>query len=251
MLKLYHYFVYMSTIKIDMYENLCYTLVGERGIYKMDLSEYFPIWDKLNENEKRTLSDGCTDIHYKKGEIIHNGESCIGLLLITSGQLRAYTVSEDGREITMYRLFERDICLFSASCMMRSIQFDITISAEKDTDVILISPEVYRSIMENSAPLANYTNEIMASRFSDVMWLIDQMMWKSFDRRLADFLLNESNIEGSDVLHITHETIGNHTGNPREVVTRMLKYFQSEGMVALSRGTIEILDRNKLYGVVG
>ncbi len=173
----------------------------------------------------------------------------MGLILVTSGQLRAYTVSEDGREITMYRLFERDMCLFSASCMMRSIQFDISISAEKDTDAILIPSEAYRKIMEASAPLANYTNEIMASRFSDVMWLIDQIMWKSFDRRLAEFLLNEVNLEGTTVLKMTHEEIGNHMGNPREVVTRMLKYFQIEGMVKLSRGTIEILDARKLEAI--
>ena len=138
----------------------------------------------------------------------------------------------------MYRLFERDICLFSASCMMHSIQFDITLSAEKDTDVILIPSDIYRGIMENCAPLANYTNEIMASRFSDVMWLIDQIMWKSFDKRLASFLLDEA-----------HEEIGNHLGNPREVVTRMLKYFVSEGAVKLSRGTIEIVDESKLANI--
>ena len=139
----------------------------------------------------------------------------MGLILVTSGQLRAYTVSEDGREITLYRLFERDICLFSASCMMNSIQFDIALCAEKDTDAVIIPSDIYRSIMEKSAPLANYTNEVMASRFSDVMWLIDQIMWKSFDRRLADFLLNEANIEDSNTLKITHEEIGNHLGNPR------------------------------------
>ncbi len=188
-------------------------------------------------------------MHYGKGDMVHTSGDCAGLLLVTAGQLRAYTISEDGREITMYRLFERDICLFSASCMMKNIQFDITISAEKETDAILIPVDVYRGIMAQSAPLANYTGEIMASRFSDVMWLVDQIMWKSFDKRLAHFLLNEADVENTDVLHITHETIGNHMGNPREVVTRMLKYFQNEGMVKLSRGTIEILDENKLMAL--
>ena len=149
----------------------------------------------------------------------------------------------------MYRLFERDICLFSASCIMNSIQFDITITAEKETEVLVIPSEVYKSVMDVSAPLANYTNEVMASRFSDVMWLIDQVMWKSFDKRLASFLLDEANIEGMNVLKITHEEIGNHLGNPREVVTRMLKYFVSEGAVKLSRGTIEIVDESKLANI--
>ena len=132
---------------------------------------------------------------------------------------------------------------------MNSIQFDITVTAEKETEVLVIPSEVYKSIMDVSAPLANYTNEVMASRFSDVMWLIDQIMWKSFDKRLASFLLDEANIEGMNVLKITHEEIGNHLGNPREVVTRMLKYFVSEGAVKLSRGTIEIVDESKLTNI--
>ena len=130
--------------------------------------------------------------------------------------------------------------------MLNSIQFDIALSADKDTKVLVIPSDVYRGIMDISAPLANYTNELMATRFSDVMWLVDQIMWKIFDRRLATFLINEANIEGTNKLKITHEIISNHLGSPREVVTRMLKYFVSEGLIALSRGTIEILDMQGL-----
>ena len=213
----------------------------------MNYLTYLSVWNKLGKTQQQTLEESAVKRKFVKGEILHNGSAdCTGLILLISGQLRAFIISDDGREITLYRLFERDICLFSASCIMNSIQFDITISAEKDTEVLVIPAEVYKSIMEVSAPLANYTNEIMASRFSDVMWLIDQIMWKSFDKRLADFLISEANIEGKNTLNITHETIGNHLGNPREVVTRMLKYFVSEGLVKLSRGVIEITDEYTL-----
>ena len=104
-------------------------------------------------------------------------------------------ISDTGREITLYRLFERDICLFSASCVMRGLQFDVSIEAEQPSEVLVVSPEVYKRVMEESAPLANYTNELMASRFSEVMWLVEQILWKSFDRRLAAFLLEESALE--------------------------------------------------------
>ncbi len=217
----------------------------------MNYLTYLPVWNKLEKSQQEKIEKAATNRRFKKGEILHNGSAdCAGLFLIISGQLRAFTVSDDGREITMYRLFERDICLFSASCMMNSIQFDIVITAEKDTEVLVIPSEIYKSIMEVSAPLANFTNEVMASRFSDVMWLVDQIMWKSFDKRLADFLLNETNIEGSDILHITHENIGNHLGSPREVVTRMLKYFVNEGLISLSRGTVEVLNKDGLSEIV-
>ena len=170
----------------------------------------------------------------------------MGLLLLQSGRLRVFIVTEEDREITLYRLFDRDLCLFSASCIMRSIQFEVTIQAEKDTDLWVIPAEVYQDIMEASAPVANYTNELMASRFSEVMWLMEQVMWKSLDKRVAAFLLEEASIEGSSVLKITHEAIANHLGTHREVITRMLRYFQSEGMVRLSRGMVRLLDEDRL-----
>jgi CRP/FNR family transcriptional regulator len=201
----------------------------------------------LSADQQSRILDNLVFREIKKGTVIHNGNAdCTGLLLVKSGQLRAYILSDEGREITIYRLFDQDICLFSASCMLRSAQFDITIEAEKDTGLWVIPAETYRSIMERSAPLSNYTNEIMAARFSEVMWLVEQIMWKSMDKRVAAFLLEEFAIEGTDRLSITHETIANHLGTHREVVTRMLRYLQGEGMVKLSRGAVELLDEKKL-----
>ena len=213
----------------------------------MNFPDYFPIWDQLNQDQKDRLSGSLMLRSVPKGTILHNGDmDCTGLLLVKVGQLRAYILSDEGREITLYRLFDRDMCLFSASCMMRSIQFEVTIEAEKDSRLWIIPPEVYQRLMEESAPVANYTNELMAGRFSEVMWLMEQIMWKSLDKRLAAFLLEEVSIEGTDELKITHETIANHLGSHREVITRMLRYFQNEGMVKLSRGMVTILDREKL-----
>ena len=173
------------------------------------------------------------------------------MFVVKSGQLRAYSVSDEGKEITLYRLLERDICLFSAACMMSSIRFEITIETEKDSEIWIIPTETYHGIMEQSAVLANYTCQILASRFSEIMWLMDQILFKRFDARLATFLLEESAIESSDTLEITHERIANHMGTAREVVTRMLKYFQSEEMVSLTRGGVRLLDHAKLGKLAG
>lgn len=217
----------------------------------MDFEELFPIWDQLNGAQKARVLDGLIIRQVKKGTILHNGSmDCTGLFLVRSGQLRAFILSDEGREITLYRLFDMDMCLFSASCIMRSIQFDVTIEAEKDTALWIIPAEIYKSLMEESAPVANYTNELMASRFSDVMWLIEQILWKSLDKRVAAFLLEESSIEGSLQLKITHETIANHLGTHREVITRMLRYFQGEGVVKLARGTVEITDKERMRQMV-
>ena len=216
----------------------------------MGIQTLFPIWNKLTDLQKEKLEQSAVRRTVKKGTLLHNGDTdCQGLLLVEEGQLRAYILSEEGREVTIYRLFAIDLCLFSASCLMNSIQFDITIETEKDTSLWMIPPDVYKEVMEESAAAANFTNEVMASRFSEVMWLMEQVLWKSFDRRLAAFLTEESVLEGTGDLKITHEKIAAHLGTAREVVTRMLKYFQTEGLVRLSRGTVEVIDPEGLRGV--
>ena len=218
----------------------------------MDFSNYFPIWDKLSQAHKDRLLSAAEYRKAKGGTTLHNGSmDCLGLLLIRSGQLRVYTLSGEGREITLYRLFERDICLFSASCVMPDIQFDVIIEAEKDSEFWVLPSCLFKDLMEESLVVANYANQLISSRFSEVMWLMDQIMWRSFDKRLAAFLLEESQLEETGCLKITHEKIANHMGTAREVVTRMLRYFQSEGMVKLTRGTVELTDMKQLRALGG
>ena len=207
----------------------------------MDFAHYFPIWDKMTPDQQQRLT-AVTDFQkVKAGTVLHDGgPDCLGMLLVRSGQLRAYILSEEGREVTISRFFEMDICLFSASCVMSNMNFDVFIEAEKDTELWVIPACLYQNLMDESIVIANYSHNLITSHLSDVMWLMEQIMWKSFDKRLAKFLLEECALEDSDSLRITHEKIANHMGTAREVVTRMLRYFQGEGMVKLTRGAIEI-----------
>ncbi|MGI5896850.1 MAG: Crp/Fnr family transcriptional regulator [Oscillospiraceae bacterium] len=211
------------------------------------LEELLPVWKELTEQQKNSLKDSTVLHTVAQGTMLHNGsEDCVGLLVLTEGQLRTFIYSDEGREITLYRLFERDICLFSASCIMNSIQFDVSVMAERQTSFYLIPAKLYHTLMQESAAVANFTNELMATRFSDVMWLLDQILYKRLDSRLAALLLEESALSESNELKTTHEMLAKHLGSAREVVTRMLKYFQAEGVVVLSRGGILLTDREKL-----
>ncbi len=213
----------------------------------MSFQDYFPVWDQLDAGQQRRLLDSLSFQTAPRGTILHDGGmDSAGLFLVRTGQLRAYVLSDEGREVTIYRLFERDLCLFSASCIIRGIQFEVTIQAEKDTQLWRIPPAVYRSLMAESAAVANYTNELMASRFSEVIARMEQVIWKRMDKRVAAFLLQEAAIEGSSEPRITHEAIANHLGSHREVITRTLRDFQSAGMVRLSRGMVTLLDTEKL-----
>lgn len=214
----------------------------------MELSEYLPFWNKLTDSQKDIVMNTASEKSFDKGHVLHNGsQDCMGLIAVKSGRLRVFTLPDDGREITLYRLMQWDICILSASCIMKNVQFEISIQAEQDTTILHIPTDVYQTLMNESIAVANYTNELMASRFSDVMWTLDQILNKKLDSRLAAFLVEESSLTGSDLLHITHEQIAHHLGSAREVVTRMLKYFQNENVLLLNRGGIQIVDKNKLY----
>ena len=213
----------------------------------MEYATYIPFWDKLTAQQQQQVGQVIEFRTVKKGTHIHDSSAdCLGLVMVKSGQLRAYILSEDGREITISRLFEYDVSLLSASCVMPDMQMNVMIEAEKDTQFWSIPACLFKNLVDGSLAVSAFANSLISGNFSELMWLMEQIMFKSFDKRLAAFLLEEAAIEGSDSLKITHEIIANHLGTAREVVTRMLRYFQSEGMVRLTRGTIEIADEKKL-----
>ena len=213
----------------------------------MEFAQYLPFWNKLTAQQQERIAGVIEYRDVPKGTHIHDSSAqCLGLVAVRSGQLRAYILSEDGREITISRLFEYDVSLLSASCVMPDLQFNVMIEAEKDTQFWSIPACLFKNLVDESLSVSAYANSLISSNFSELMWLMEQIMWKSFDKRLAAFLLEEAAIEDDNNLKITHEKIANHLGTAREVVTRMLRYFQNEGMVALTRGTIEIIDKAKL-----
>lgn len=212
-----------------------------------DFASYFAVWDQLTPTQQEHLLQTTVFQQVKKGTILHGGqEDCLGLILVCRGQLRAYLLSEEGREVTICRFFDRDVCLFTAACVLPNMMFDIFIEAEKDTELWVVPACLFQNLSQESLPIANYSRDLITHHFSQLMWLMEQIMWKSFDKRLAKFLVEESAVENTHALKITHEKIANHMGTAREVVTRMLRYFQEEGMLRLTRGTVELLDLPRL-----
>ncbi|NLK74272.1 MAG: Crp/Fnr family transcriptional regulator [Clostridiales bacterium] len=211
------------------------------------LKEHLSFWKELTREQQKNLEQSILKKNFSKGEIMSGGsENCAGLFLILSGQVRAYIVSESGREITLYRLFDRDVCLFSASCMLKDITFDIYNEVEKDTEAYLIPTAVVRRLAKEAVAVQSFMNQLMASRFSEVMWILEQALFTSVDKRLASYLLEQINIQQTNAIKVTHEKIANDLGTAREVVTRMLKYFQNEFMVSLSRGVVEVINKDKI-----
>ena len=224
---------------------LLYTNV--QGVKDMEFTGYIPFWDKLTQEQQQRIAGVIETRKVLKGHHIHDSSAdCLGLVMVRTGQLRAYILSADGREITVGRLFDYDTSLLSASCVMPDMQLNIMIEAEKDSEFWSIPACLFKNLAEESLAVANFSRDLLAGNYSELMWLMEQIMFKSFDKRLAAFLLEESRVENTLQLKITHEKIANHMGTAREVVTRMLRYFQGEGMVELSRGAIEVTNLKKL-----
>ena len=208
-------------------------------------------WDKLSELEINLLENNIANVSYNKGFNLHSTDSeCLGVLLIKNGGLRVYILSEDGREITLYRLSPGDVCVLSASCIINSITFDVHIDAESDTDAYLINIGTFSKLSNQNVYVENFAYKNTNERFSDVMWAMEQILFMSFDKRLAIFLLDEITKTNSNELHLTQEQIAKYIGSAREVVSRMLKVFQSEGILEQSRGSIHIIDKEKLRELI-
>ena len=213
---------------------------------------YFDFWKELSEAEVEFVCANTRKVSYPKGAYVHQGPlDCIGALLIRSGQLRVYTMSEDGREVTLYRLFAGDVGILSASCVLDALTFDVYIDAEEDTEVLLTDATAFRRLVEGNIHVRCYAYELATQRLSDMLWKMQQVLFLSADRRFAIFLLEESAQNGSGEIHLTHEQIARYMGTAREVVSRMVKYFNQEGWIKNSRGCIKIIDRQALEQLKG
>lgn len=211
------------------------------------LIKNLPFWDRLTELQQKLVLSNARFLKYKNNTTIHHADNnCVGVIFIKSGTLRTYILSEDGREITLYRLSKGDVCILSASCILSNINFDVYVDVDVDAEVIVVGSAAFKQICEENIYAENFSYKISADRFSDVMWAIQQILFMSFDKRLAIFLLDESVHKGKDFILLTHEQIAKYIGSAREVVSRMLKYFANEGFVELSRGKIKIINQEGL-----
>lgn len=207
----------------------------------------FPFWNSLSEWDQKTFVLSSYEVKYNRGMNVHDGGECTGVILVKSGCLRLYLLSDEGKEVTLYRLFAGEMCILSASCVLDNLTFDVFIDAEEDSECVVVGGCAYEGVWQKNNDVKIFTYETALSRFSDVMWVMQQILFMSMDKRLAIFLLDEVAKTGGDTVKLTHEQIAKYMGSAREVVSRMLKYFASEGLISASRSEgIKILDKKRL-----
>lgn len=220
------------------------------GEHRQCLACAFSFWDKLTADQQELLCRATRPVRYRRGERVHSPvENCVGILLLRTGQFRAYLLSDDGRDVTLYRLFGGEICILSASCVMDSVNFDLYIDTEEDTEAYCISAGVFRSLMQQNVEVRCFAYQMTAERFSDTMWTMQQILFMSADRRLAIFLADELAKTGGEDVRLTQDQMAKYMGSAREVVSRLLKYFAGEGIVKLYRGGVTVTDKDKLLKI--
>ena len=206
------------------------------------LENHTQFYSKLTKEDKDIFNSKAIHVMYSKDDSLYfSDKNCNGFITVLSGSLRAFLTSEEGKEITLYRLEKGYSCILSASCIFKNIQFSINIDALENSEAIVLPSEYLQRFSQKNMSLNQYILDLTQSRFSEVMWIMQDIVFTSFDKRLIKYLesFNEK------VIKVTHESIANDLGTAREVVSRMLKYFEKEGMVKLSRGSITIIDLNK------
>ena len=218
------------------------------AVTKMEsVLERLPFWKLLTDSEKELVQQNAVIRLYEKGTRVYSSErECLGMLFVMQGEMRTYLLSEEGREVTLFRIYPNDLCVLSASCVISQISFDTQISAQKDTEALMIPPNIVLLLKEKNLSVRCFLYELATKRFSDVMWAMQQILFKRLDQRLALFLMQESQRLGTDTIHMTHEQIAQQISSAREAVARMLKQFSEDGLVELKRGAIRLLDQKGL-----
>lgn len=214
------------------------------------MSNRLPFWNLLTDKEKEILKDNTIERTYTKGSIVFdNSSSCLGLLNVISGQVRAYLVSDEGKEVTIFKLEDNDLCVLSASCIIKQITFDTQLVANEDTKVLIVPSNIIEDLAYMNIELRCYLYEKALARFSDVMWNMQELLFKGLDSRVANYLINQYERTDSTIIKVTHEEIANDINSAREAVTRILKLFVQDGLIKLQKGSIELIDVDALYDI--
>ena len=205
--------------------------------------EILPFFKNLSEEEKNELISKSSVTKYEKGEIVHSKNStCTGLLLTLSGNFRVFISAPSGRQITLFKLYDRDVCMLSASCAFANLTYDVNLEAQTKAEAIIIDSSLLKKLASSNFQVMNYLLNLTQDKLSDVMYVLEQATFFSLDERITDYLLEQSRFLDSKVLYITHESIANELGSSREVISRILKRFEKDGKINVSRGKIEIIN---------
>lgn len=219
-----------------------------RKLAKTDL----PFAKFLTPDEERRVQRLALIRSYEAGAVIHSrDQDCLGFIQVLKGKARTVVFSDEGREVTLYQLEAGDVDVLTASCVLHQLRFDTQLLADEDTELLIVPAHCLAELKEENLALRCYLYEQLTERFSDTMQTMQAILFVRIDARVADHLLEQA--EGAPKgapLRITHEQIAREISSTREVVSRVLKRMEKDGLLKLGRGSITILNADGLEALI-
>ncbi len=211
------------------------------------IMDHFPELGRLSQESKRILEEGLHIVTAPSGTVMFaEGSECRGYVMLLEGTVRVQKSSEDGREITLYRVEAGESCIMTTTCLISDDQYGAEGIAETEITLAVVPPATFNRLLAQSEKFRNFVFEVYAKRMSMLMMLVEEVVFKKLDKRLAQLLLDHKN----DQFDVTHQDIAMELGSVREVVSRQLKVFERQELIKLGRGSIQILDRSGLQSAV-
>lgn len=218
-----------------------------------ELKVSFPFLNKIKPAILKKFMENIKILKYPKDTVIlEEGSSCTNIVLVLHGIIRVYKVSPEGKEITLYRLNNGETCVLSVSCIMGNMHYPATAVVEDEVILGIIPAKFYKDLFITEPACQEFIFNSISTRLQEVMALIDEVVFKNMDERLAGFILQNLDKNDDEVkVHLTHEKIAIELGTAREVISRLLKDFEKKNIVSLSRGKIIIKNKELLKKIAG
>lgn len=205
------------------------------------LIRLFPVLMSLGEGDKAAIFEAGQVVSLPRGQmLLQPTQQCQYVPLVLSGQLRVYRLSENGREMTLFRTGPGETCLMSIACRIKDEDFPAQAQVEETAALFMLPQSVYNAVLDRSPAWKDFLIITLYDRLAETMETLEAVAFDRTDRRLAAWLLAQTGGEKGQI-STTHEAIAVELGTVREVISRLLGEFRNKQVLTLGRGRIEIL----------
>jgi len=173
-------------------------------------------------------------------DVFLEGDRVEAIALLISGVVRVYKIGETGREITLYRFGNGSSCILTANAILSQRTFPAVATVEQDAEAVMIPGNVFKDWVQRYDSWREFVFDLLSQRLSTVMEIVEEVAFRRMDRRVAALLLKQA--KNNNPLKITHQEIAAELGSSREVISRLLEDFVSDGSIRSGRGMVEVLD---------
>ncbi len=199
-----------------------------------------PVWDQV-------ISDARVMNIPRNTEIYNVSSRCENFVLLLEGSVRVYYPAPDGREITMYRITPGDLCVLSLTSMLNNRNYTVVAKTESDVTAMAITETQFREVMDQSEKFRDYVMTTLSERLCDLICLVQDTVFQNLHVRIACVLDKMFRRTNSVHINTTHQSLAHEIGTTREVISRILKEFEKENYIKISRGTIEITSYDDIH----